>query len=131
MRAHSNNAQIIAERLESDTRVKKVFYPGLASHPQHELARAQMKDFGGMISIELGSIENARKFTSALQYFTLGESLGGVESLVCHPVTMTHGSVPEARRKELGITEGLVRLSVGVEDVEDLLQDVERGLNVL
>jgi cystathionine gamma-lyase len=131
MRAHSNNAMVIAERLESDARVKKVFYPGLSSHPQHALARTQMKDFGGMISIELGSLENARKFTGALHYFTLGESLGGVESLVCHPLTMTHGSVPEDRRKDLGITEGLVRLSVGVEDVEDLLQDVERGLEAL
>jgi len=131
MRAHSNNAMVIAERLQSDPRVKKIFYPGLASHPQHALARTQMKDFGGMISIELGSLENARKFTSALEYFTLGESLGGVESLVCHPLTMTHGSVPEERRKELGITEGLVRLSVGVEDVEDLLQDIERGLEAL
>jgi cystathionine beta-lyase/cystathionine gamma-synthase len=131
MRAHSNNAQIIAERLAGDSRVKKVFYPGLTSHPQHALAKSQMKDFGGMISIELGGLDQARKFTGALQYFTLGESLGGVESLVCHPLTMTHGSVPEDRRKELGITEGLVRLSVGVEDVEDLLQDIERGLEAL
>jgi cystathionine gamma-lyase / homocysteine desulfhydrase len=84
-----------------------------------------------MISLETGSQENARAFTGALKYFTLGESLGGVESLVCHPVTMTHGSVPEERRHELGITPGLVRLSVGVEDVEDLLEDIERGLAAL
>ncbi|SRR5579883_207939 len=131
MRAHSDNAQVIAERLHSDPRVAKVFYPGLASHPQHELAKSQMKAFGGMISLETGSIDNAKKFTKTLRYFTLGESLGGVESLVCHPVTMTHGSVPEERRKELGITPGLVRLSVGVEDVEDLLEDIERGLEAL
>ena len=131
MDAHSKNAQIIAGHLAKDRRIKKIFYPGLPSHPQHDLARSQMKDFGGMISIELGSIENARKFTGALKYFTLGESLGGVESLVCHPLTMTHGSVPEARRNELGITPGLVRLSVGVEDVADLIEDIERGLETI
>jgi cystathionine gamma-lyase len=131
MRAHCDNAQIIAERLTSDDRIKAVYYPGLATHPQHELALSQMKGFGGMISLETGSQENARAFTGALKYFTLGESLGGVESLVCHPVTMTHGSVPEERRRELGITPGLVRLSVGVEDVEDLLEDIERGLAAL
>jgi cystathionine gamma-lyase len=131
MRAHSNNAQVIAERLASDDRIQKVFYPGLATHPQHELALSQMKSFGGMISLDTGSLERARKFTGALRYFTLGESLGGVESLVCHPITMTHASVPEDRRKALGITEGLIRLSVGVEDVEDLLEDIERGLDAL
>ena len=131
MRAHSNNAQVIAERLASDGRIQKVFYPGLATHPQHELALRQMKSFGGMISLDTGSLERARKFTGALRYFTLGESLGGVESLVCHPITMTHASVPEDRRKALGITEGLIRLSVGVEDVEDLLEDIERGLDAL
>lgn len=131
MREHCNNAEIIADRLASDARVKQVYYPGLASHPQHELAKAQMKGFGGMISIELGSQEAARTFTGALKLFTLGESLGGVESLVCHPVTMTHGSVPEERRAKLGITPGLVRLSVGIEDVEDLLRDIERGLEAL
>jgi cystathionine beta-lyase/cystathionine gamma-synthase len=131
MRAHCDNAQIIAERLASEIGADKVHYPGLSTHPQHELALRQMKAFGGMISIETGSLANARKFTDALEYFTLGESLGGVESLVCHPVSMTHGSVPEAQRKMLGITEGLVRLSVGVEDVADLLRDVERALGAL
>ena len=131
MRAHCENAQIIAERLASDRRVKKVYYPGLTSHPQHELAVHQMKGFGGMVSVETGSLENARKFTGAMKYFTLGESLGAVESLVCHPLTMTHASVPEERRNELGITEGLVRLSVGIEDAEDLLEDIERGLHVI
>jgi len=131
MDAHSRNARIIAGHLAKDHQIKKIFYPGLPTHPQHDLARAQMKDFGGMISIDTGSIENARKFTGALKYFTLGESLGGVESLVCHPLTMTHGSVPEARRNELGITPGLVRLSVGVEDVADLMEDIERGLEAI
>ncbi len=90
-----------------------------------------MKGSGGIVSVELGSLENARKFTGALKYFTLGESLGAVESLVCHPLTMTHASVPEERRQELGITEGLIRLSVGIEDIGDLLEDVDRGLNAL
>ncbi len=84
-----------------------------------------------MVSLETGSLENARKFTDALRYFTLGESLGGVESLVCHPRTMTHASVPEARRNELGITPGLIRLSVGVEDIGDLTEDIDRGLSAL
>ncbi len=131
MRAHCENAQSIAEKLASDKRVMKVYYPGLSAHPQHELAIRQMKGFGGMVSVELGSLENARKFTGALKYFTLGESLGAVESLVCHPLTMTHASVPEARRRELGITEGLVRLSVGIEDGRDLLEDIEQGLRAL
>jgi cystathionine beta-lyase/cystathionine gamma-synthase len=131
MRAHCENAQIIAERLVGDTRVKKVYYPGLATHPQYELALRQMKGFGGMVSVETGSLDNAKKFTAALRYFTLGESLGGVESLVCHPLTMTHASVPEARRNELGITPGLIRLSVGVEDSGDLIEDIERGLSAI
>jgi cystathionine beta-lyase/cystathionine gamma-synthase len=131
MRAHCENAQMIAERLAADPRVKKVYYPGLSSHPQHQLALLQMKGFGGMVSVETGSLKNAKKFTGALHYFTLGESLGAVESLVCHPLTMTHASVPEQRRQELGITEGLVRLSVGVEDIGDLLEDIENGLNAL
>jgi cystathionine gamma-lyase len=130
MRTHSENAMAIAERLE-DVDHLQVFYPGLKSHPQHELAKGQMRAFGGMISIETGSIENAKRFTKALKYFTLGESLGGVESLVCHPVSMTHGSVPEERRKELGITPGLIRLSCGVEDVEDLEEDIENALRSL
>jgi cystathionine beta-lyase/cystathionine gamma-synthase len=131
MRAHCENAQIIAERLHSDDRVKKVYYPGLSGHPQYQLGLRQMKGSGGIVSVELGSLENARRFTGALKYFTLGESLGAVESLVCHPLTMTHASVPVERRQELGITEGLVRLSVGIEDIGDLLEDIDRGLNAL
>jgi cystathionine beta-lyase/cystathionine gamma-synthase len=130
MKAHTQNAMAIAEYLSKESKVK-VYYPGLPSHPQHELAKKQMRGFGGMISVETGSIEKAKAFTKALKYFTLGESLGGVESLVCHPVTMTHGSVPEERRLELGITPGLVRLSVGIEDLEDLLADIKAGLAAL
>ena len=131
MDAHSANAMKMAEFLSTHNKVKKVFYPGLPSHPQHELAKKQMRGFGGMISVETGSLENAKRFASALQVFTLGESLGGVESLVCHPVTMTHGSVEPHRRAELGITDGLVRLSVGIEDIDDLLEDVTNGLNAI
>lgn len=131
MTSHTTNAMKIADHLSNDERVKMVFYPGLVSHPQHELAKKQMRGFGGMISIELGSVENAKKFAGSLKLFTLGESLGGVESLICHPVSMTHGSVPEERRLQLGITAGLVRLSVGVEDVDDLLDDIQAGLSAL
>ena len=128
MDRHASNAQRIAEWLEQHTGVDHVYYPGLPSHPQHELAKSQMSGFGGMISVELGSLERAKAFTSALKLFTLAESLGGVESLVCHPVSMTHGSIPKVQRERLGVTDGLVRLSVGIEDVEDLLNDVKQAL---
>ncbi len=128
MDRHSSNALAIAERLEQHPNVKAVHYPGLKSHPQHELAKSQMDAFGGMISIELGSLENAKKFTERIKLFVLAESLGGVESLVCHPVSMTHGAVPKEQRDRLGITEGLVRLSVGIEDVDDLMADLENAL---
>jgi len=128
MDRHSSNALKIAEWLEHHPNVKAVHYPGLKSHPQHELAKSQMDAFGGMISIELGSLENAKKFTERIQLFVLAESLGGVESLVCHPVSMTHGAVPKEQREKLGITEGLVRLSVGIEDVDDLMADLENAL---
>lgn len=131
MEAHNANAMVIAEFLSKEAKVKKIFYPGLDSHPQHELAKKQMRGFGGIISIETGSLENAKRFAAALKVFTLGESLGGVESLICHPVTMTHGSVPPERRAELGITDGLVRLSVGIEDIDDLEADIKNGLNAI
>ncbi|MDP4220301.1 MAG: PLP-dependent aspartate aminotransferase family protein [Bacteroidota bacterium] len=131
MEAHNANAIQIAEYLSKQKKIAKVFYPGLASHPQHELAKRQMRGFGGIISIETGSQESAKRFTSRLTVFTLGESLGGVESLVCHPVTMTHGSVPPERRAELGITGGLIRLSVGIEDIADLMEDINRGLDAI
>jgi cystathionine beta-lyase/cystathionine gamma-synthase len=131
MVVHNTNAVEIAEFLSKQQKIKKVYYPGLPAHPQHELAKRQMRGFGGIISIETGSLEKAKRFTSALEVFTLGESLGGVESLVCHPITMTHGSVPPERRAELGITDGLIRLSVGIEDLVDLMADVERGIDAI
>jgi len=131
MDAHNANAIAVADFLSKHPKVKAVYYPGLASHPQHELAKKQARGFGGMLSFETGSKENAKRFASALEVFTLGESLGGVESLICHPVTMTHGSVPAERRAELGITDGLVRLSCGIEDIEDLLVDVKKGLDAI
>jgi cystathionine beta-lyase/cystathionine gamma-synthase len=128
MDRHAANAMAIATWLESHPAIKAIHYPGLPSHPQHALAASQMSGFGGMISIELGSLERARHVTEALRLFCLAESLGGVESLVCHPVSMTHGSVPPEQRARLGITDGLVRLSVGIEDVSDLLADLEQAL---
>lgn len=128
MDRHAANAQHIAEWLEKHPAVQKVFYPGLPSHPQHALAASQMSGFGGMISIELGSLDKAKSVTSALRVFTLAESLGGVESLVCHPVSMTHGSIPKEQRDRLGVTDGLVRLSVGIEDVDDLIADLAQAL---
>ncbi len=131
MRQHASNAMAIAHHFEKHPAFQAIHYPGLKSHPQHELAASQMSGFGGIISVELGSLDRAKKFTSALKVFTLGESLGGVESLVCHPVSMTHGSVPLEKRKKLGITEGLVRLSVGIEDCDDLIADIENALRSL
>ncbi len=128
MERHASNAQQIAEWLETQPSVKAIYYPGLPSHPQHALAASQMSGFGGMISIELGSLAKAVEVTKRLKLFCLAESLGGVESLVCHPVSMTHGSVPPEQRARLGITDGLIRLSVGIEDVRDLIADLEQAL---
>lgn len=126
MREHERNAIKIAEYLESQSRVKKVYYPGLKSHPQHELARRQMKGFGGMLSFEIeGSLEEAKRFLQSLRLFSLAESLGGVESLIEHPATMTHASVPESEREKIGITDSLIRMSVGIENVEDLIEDLD------
>ncbi|MEX0908022.1 MAG: PLP-dependent transferase, partial [Gemmatimonadota bacterium] len=108
--------------------VQKVFYPGLPEHPQHELARRQMKGFTGMVSVELGSLERATRFVENTRLFALAESLGGVESLIGHPAIMTHASVPREMRERMGISGGLVRLSVGIEDVDDLLEDLEDAL---
>jgi cystathionine beta-lyase/cystathionine gamma-synthase len=130
MKQHQENAMQIAEFCAAHPSVKKVYYPGLKTHPQHELAKQQMSGFGAMISIELGSLEKAKQFASTVRVFTLAESLGGVESLVCHPVSMTHGSVPKETRDRLGVTDGLVRLSVGIEDIEDLLEDIKNALEM-
>ena len=133
MAAHDAGGRRVADWLAGSMGEERVFYPGLASHPQHALAARQMTGFGGMISIELGSRAAAETVVNRLKVFTLAESLGGVESLVCHPASMTHASVAPERRARLGISDGLVRFSVGIEDVSDLLADIEsafHGLNV-
>ena len=132
MQRHSENGQKIAEFLEKHPKVNTVIYPGLSSHPQHELAKTQMKNgFGGMVSFSFKSGEksDAVKFLEKLKVFTLAESLGGVESLANHPALMTHASIPEDKRTEIGITDDLVRLSVGIEDIEDLIADLERAFS--
>jgi cystathionine beta-lyase/cystathionine gamma-synthase len=131
MERHERNAREIARFLADHPKVKKTFYPGLPDHPQHELARRQMKGFGGMISFDLGSFEAAQALLSRVRLCSLGESLGGVETLISHPATMTHGSIPEEDRETLGIRMGLVRLSVGIEDVEDLLADLTQALEAV
>jgi cystathionine gamma-lyase len=130
MKAHCENAQFIAEKLEAHPAVEKVAYPGLASHPQHALAKAQMHGFGGMVSVWLkGGFPEAKRFMERLELFTCAESLGGVESLANHPAVMTHASIPEERRNALGVTGNLVRLSVGVEDAIDLWSDIQQALS--
>lgn len=129
MRQHNDNAVRMAAFLATHPKVRKVYYPGLPSHPQHDLAKRQMTGFGGMISIELGSLENGKTMLRNVKIFALAESLGGVESLICHPASMTHGSVPLEDRLKLGLTDGLVRLSVGCEDAEDLIGDVKAALD--
>ena len=135
MDRHNSNANEIANYLEQNNKVVSIYYPGLKKHPNHEIAKQQQLNpsgdsvFGGMISIDLGSIKNARTFVKNLEIFTLAESLGGVESLVCHPASMTHASIPENIRNDLGITQGLVRLSVGIEDVNDLIGDIDQAIN--
>ncbi|MBV8489969.1 MAG: cystathionine gamma-synthase [Candidatus Eremiobacteraeota bacterium] len=129
MREHARNAQEIAEYLEDHDGVARVYYPGLLSHPQYELAKRQMHGFGGMVSFVLeGPQERALDFAHRLKYFSLAESLGGVESLICHPARMTHGSIPKEDRERRGVTDGLLRLSVGIEDPEDLIEDLEQAL---
>jgi len=128
MRQHDANGRRIAEWLEHDERVERVYYPGLPSHPQHALACRQMTGFGGMVSIELGSADRARRFVEHTRLFALAESLGGVESLVGHPASMTHASVPREMREAIGLTDGLVRLSIGIEDADDLLADLDQAL---
>ena len=128
MQRHQENAARIALYLEGHARVERVLYPGLASHPQHALARQQMQGFGGMISFYLrGDLDAARRFLQAVKVFTLAESLGGVESLIEHPAIMTHASVPKENREKLGIADGFIRVSVGVEHVDDLISDLDRA----
>jgi cystathionine beta-lyase/cystathionine gamma-synthase len=128
MAAHNANGQQIAEWLDAHAKVEQVYYPGLPAHPQHELARRQMRGFTGMISIEMGSLERAAAFVNGVRIFALAESLGGVESLIGHPAMMTHASIPRERRYAMGLTDGLVRLSCGVEDVQDLIADLDQAL---
>ena len=128
MHQHDHNGRRIAEWLAGDRRVETVYYPGLPGHPQYELACRQMTGFGGMLSFEAGSLERARRIVEHTRLFALAESLGGVESLIGHPATMTHAAVPKAMREAMGLTDGLVRLSVGIEDADDLIADLDRAL---
>jgi cystathionine beta-lyase/cystathionine gamma-synthase len=131
MDRHEKNAREIARFIAAHPNVRRTYYPGLPDHPQHDLARRQMKGFGGMISFDLGSFEAAKALLARVQLCSLGESLGGVETLISHPATMTHGSIPEEEREKLGITMGLVRISVGIEDVEDLVADLTEALEAV
>jgi cystathionine gamma-lyase len=132
MERHCDNAQVLARFLEKHPKVKTVHYPGLKSHPQHALARRQMRRFGGMISFELkAGLKASERFVSRRRWFTLAESLGGVESLIEHPASMTHASIPPEERRRIGLADGLIRLSVGIEDVEDLQADLGEGLQAL
>ena len=128
MRQHDASGRAVAEFLVQHPKVGKVLYPGLPDHPQHALAQAQASGFGGMVTFELADQATAVRFLEALRLCVLGESLGGVETLVCHPAVMTHASVPEADRARLGLTGGLVRISVGIEDLEDLIADLDQAL---
>jgi len=130
MRQHAENAMKIAEYLESQKLVKKVFYPGLPSHPQHDLAKRQMRGFGGMVSFEMDADRiQVEKFLKNLRIFSLAESLGGVESLIELPSRMTHKGVPPEERQSLGISDSLIRVSVGIENVDDLIEDIENAFS--
>jgi cystathionine gamma-lyase/cystathionine beta-lyase/cystathionine gamma-lyase/homocysteine desulfhydrase len=128
MQQHNANGLALAEFLDAHPKVQRVYYPGLPTHPQHELAKRQMRGFGGMIAFELGSLENARRLLDAVRLHALAESLGGVETLISHPATMTHASVPADRRAAIGITDGMVRISAGIEDIDDLKDDLTQAL---
>jgi len=129
MRQHCENAMRVARFLDGHPLVRAVYYPGLPSHPDHELARRQMTDFGGMVSFAFqGTRDDVDTFVRGLRVFALAESLGGVESLCCHPATMTHGAIPKAERERRGVTDTLLRLSVGIEDARDLIADLDQAL---
>jgi cystathionine beta-lyase len=130
---HCENGKVIAEFLQSHPKVDKVYWPGFESHPNHDIAKKQMKDFGGMLSFSLvgNRIEDAFKVVSSTHYFTLAESLGGVESLCGHPASMTHAAIPKEEREKTGVVDSLIRLSVGVEDIDDLITDLDNALNTL
>jgi cystathionine beta-lyase/cystathionine gamma-synthase len=128
MLQHDSNGRQVADFLARHKKVKKVFYPGLKNHPQHDLAKRQMSGFGSMITIETGSLANAARMLKRVRVCTLGESLGGVETLISHPATMTHAALGEKGRAAIGITDGMVRISVGIEDVEDIIRDLNQAL---
>jgi cystathionine beta-lyase/cystathionine gamma-synthase len=128
MQRHNSNGQIVADFLAAHPRVQRVIYPGLASHPQHETAKRQQRGFGAMISFDVESFENVRTVLNHVHLCSLAESLGGVETLISHPASMTHASIPREVRQKIGITDGLIRLSVGIEDVEDLIADLDQAL---
>ena len=130
MQRHNENAMKLAQYFEGHNKISKVIYPGLASHPQHSLAKSQMEGFSGIVSLELnGNLSNAKELLEKTSIFTLAESLGGVESLIEHPGLMTHASLPKERREKLGISDTLIRLSVGLENIDDLIDDIESSLN--
>jgi cystathionine beta-lyase/cystathionine gamma-synthase len=128
MEQHDRSGRVVAEFLAGHKKVKKVFYPGLTEHPQHSLAKRQMTGFGSMITFETGSLSNAKKMLKKVRVCSLAESLGGVETLISHPATMTHAALGEKGRREIGITDGLVRISVGIENVEDVIDDLDQAL---
>jgi cystathionine beta-lyase/cystathionine gamma-synthase len=131
MEIHDRNGRLVADFLAKHKKLSNVFYPGLANHPQHALAKRQMSGFGSMITFETGSLKNANRMLKKLQVCSLGESLGGVETLISHPATMTHAGLGEKGRKAIGITDGMVRISVGIENVEDILDDLDLGLTAI
>ena len=131
MEQHDRNGRIVAGFLAKHRKVEKVFYPGLSDHPQYELARRQMTGFGAMITFETGSLSHARKMLKRVRVCSLGESLGGVETLISHPATMTHAALGEKGRKQIGITDGIVRISVGIENVEDVIADLDEALEAI
>lgn len=131
MAQHNVNGQALAEFLASHPKVKQVLYPGLRTHPQHELAKHQMRGFGGMLTFDVGSIEAAFEVCKRVRLMALAESLGGVETLISHPASMTHASVPPERRAQIGLTDGLVRISAGIEDPQDLIEDIRQALDAL
>jgi cystathionine beta-lyase/cystathionine gamma-synthase len=128
MEQHDKSGRIVAAFLEEHPKVQKIYYPGSASHPQHALAKRQQRGFGGMVSFDVGSLEAARMVLESVKLCTLAESLGGVETLICHPASMTHASVDPDKRQRLGITDGLVRISVGIEDTDDIVADLDQAL---
>ncbi|MGH9554708.1 MAG: trans-sulfuration enzyme family protein, partial [Terriglobales bacterium] len=128
---HDKNGRAVAAFLDQHRKVKHVYYPGLPHHPQHRLAKRQMKGFGSMVTFELGSLANAKRMLAKVRVCSLGESLGGVETLISHPATMTHAALGKEGRKAIGLTDGMVRISVGIEDVADIIADLENALKAV